>query len=518
MKVDLIVPKTPPAHWNFAFAMDLIGAGFSHPPLSVAVLAALTPSDVDIRIVDENVEEIHWESLSDTVGLSAMFIQRERTFELAARLRAAGKRVLIGGSIVTSLPTQCREACDVVFEGEAELTWPEFISDLRQGATKNHYVASDRFDLSLSVVPRFDLLKMDRYSTASIQTSRGCPYACDYCDVPIIDGRKVRTKTVAVVMAEIEALYALGQRSVFIVDDNFTGNRTFALKVLEAIAAWVASRGYKVIFYCQSTLNIAKDDELLEAMYRANVRRVFLGIESSEASALAGVNKPHNLGLPIVDAVRRIQKWNITVWCALLAGFDDDNAGTYLKYMVFLRNAGIGMVIPGLLQAVPGTAYRERMEASGRLLALQTEYVGGQAGSLDALTVTNVRPNEVALDELVAGYRSFARDVYDYEAYADRVISFLDQGQQPELGAIEFRDAWAVRQILANLFRYYVLNAPADRRRMFTRVVRYAASRRFRRLDEAIFHLVIHKHLFKFYRDVADGTVAVAPDLAMRSA
>jgi radical SAM superfamily enzyme YgiQ (UPF0313 family) len=169
MQIDLIVPRFPPAHWNFAFAMDVGGAAYSHPPVGVATLAAYTPPGVDIRIIDENVETLDLDDLAPTVGLSAMYIQRERTFELARELRRRGKRVLIGGGIVHGLPQRCAEEADVVFHGEAETTWPQFVRDLAAANVSKHYRPTGRFDLKKSKIPRYDLLRIRRYSTGTDQ-------------------------------------------------------------------------------------------------------------------------------------------------------------------------------------------------------------------------------------------------------------------------------------------------------------------------------------------------------------
>ena len=514
MNIDLIVPTFPPAHWNFAFAMDVEGSKYSHPPLGAATLAAYTPDDARVRIFDENVAPIDFGSLADTVGISAMYIQRKRAFELAKMLRAAGKRVVLGGGLVAGLPEACTAAGDVVFHGEAELTWPDFVRDLARGEPKARYDAPERFDMGRSRMPRYDLLQMRAYSTASLQTSRGCPYSCDYCDVPMIDGSRPRTKPVDLVMQEIERNYAFGHRSFFIVDDHFLGNRKYALSVVSEIRRFVERERHKPIFYCQSTLNIANDEEALEALYRANFRRLFIGIESDDVEALKNVRKHQNTQVPVAEAVQRIQKWNITVWAALLAGFDEDKPQTFTRYAQFTRSAGIGMVIPGLLQAVPNTAYHQKMVAQQRYVPLRNGYVAGQAGSLDSLLATNVKPKHMTNEELLAGYRKFVRELYEYDAFGDRLVSFLEAGTAPELGKADLGDVWAARKIVARALRHYVFSGDGERRRFALKIFRYLLKTRMRRVDEAIFHMVIYKHLREFYFAASDERVPLADDLA----
>lgn len=512
MKIDLIVPVFPPAHWNFAFAMDLEGSAYSHPPLGAITLAAHTPDDVAVRVLDESVAPIDLDATADVVGISAMYIQRERAFALADALRARGRTVLMGGGIVAALPDECARHADVCFFGEAEHTWPEFIEDFCRGRHRSHYAAGGRFDMTQARTPRYDLLDMRDYSTGSIQTSRGCPFRCEFCDVPRFDGNRSRTKTLEQVMSEVRQLWDMGLDSIFFVDDHFLGNRRFAKTLLRELASFQRTIGHRLIVYCQTTLNVAADEEMLELLYHAGFRRLFIGIESDEPEALVSANKAHNTTMPVAEAVARIQRWNIAVWCALLAGFDGDGPEVFDRYADFAQRAGIAMVIPGLLQAVPGTAYHERMEREARLVPLRNGYVGGQAGSLDSLLVSNVEPVRMSHEQLIAGYRRLARKLYEHDAYADRVIAFLSAGEMPERARPSLRSLWASRGILERTLRHY-LGGDGERRRFFLRIVRHLLRTRMRRADEAIFHLVIYKHLRDFYFKAADAEVPLADDL-----
>ncbi len=513
MRLDIIVPRFPPAHWNFAFAMDVEGSAYSHPPLGAATLAAHTPADVTVRILDENVTPIDLTTTAPVVALSCMYIQRHRAFELARTLRALGRTVLIGGGLVHALPEECAAVADCVVHGEAEDIWAAILSDIASGTLKPKYRAPGFFDLSKAKVPRYDLFRPGDYSTGSVQTSRGCPYSCDFCDVPSIDGNRSRTKTVDQVMREVESLIALGYRSVFFVDDHFLGKRSFALALLAELGSLSKRINHRVIYYAQSTLNVAEDEPMLEALYLANFRRLFIGIESDDPVALDGVNKSHNTRMPIGDAVARIQRWNITVWAAFLAGFDTDTAGVFDRYLAFIQRAGIGMVIPGLLQAVPGTTLFDRVSAANRLVPLRNGYVGGQAGSLDSLLVSNIEPRNMAYAELLSGYRRFARALYEYDAYGDRVIKFLDSGVKPELAHASLADVWTGRAVLGRLLRYYLVDGDSERRRFFVRVIGHVMKTNLRRADEALFHLVIYKHLRQFYFMASEAAAPLAADV-----
>jgi radical SAM superfamily enzyme YgiQ (UPF0313 family) len=512
MDVDLVVPEFPPAHWNFAFAMDVEGSAYSHPPLGALTLAAHTPSDVTVRVLDECVKPIDLDATAPLVGISAMYIQRKRAFEIADALRARGRTVVIGGGLAAALPDECASHADVVFLGEAEETWPRFLDEYREGRHERVYRAKTRFEMEHARTPRYDLLEMGNYSTGSIQASRGCPFQCEFCDVPQFDGNRSRTKSLAQVMTEVRALWDMGLDSIFFVDDHFLGNRRFAKELLQHLAAFQEEIGHRLIFYCQATLNVAADEELLELLYRAGFRRLFIGIESDDPIALKGVNKAHNTLMSVEESVRRIQRWNIVVWCALLVGFDQDTDEVFDRYARFAQRAGVGMIIPGILQAVPGTAYHERMKREERLVPLRNRYVGGQAGSLDSLLVTNVEPRNMSHDALIAGYRRLSRTLYQYDDYADRVIAFLEAGEMPDLSPTDLRRMWQVRGILKRTLGYY-LGGDVERRRFFWRIARHLVRTRLHRADEAIFHLVIYKHLRTFYLKAADAETPLADDL-----
>lgn len=512
LRFDLVVPRFPPAHWNFSFAADLGGFAYSHPPLGVITLAAHAPEGVTVRVFDENVESVDIGELAPVVGISAMYIQRARAFELATQIRATGRKVVLGGGVVGALPEASARVADTVVAGEGELVWPEVCADAAAGRLAPSYRSEARFDLGGARVPRFDLLRPGAYSTASIQTSRGCPFACDYCDVPQLDGRVPRTKTVAQVMTELEAVHRLGYRSVFFVDDHFLGHRKYAVSLLQALAQWGAQRRHRTIFYCQATVNLARDEDLLELMRRANFRRVFLGIETDDVDALRAVNKVHNTQMPLVDAVRVIQRHNIMVWAALLVGFDGQGPETFARYVGFARAAGIGIVVPGILQAVPGTEYHRRMQASERLVPLRNGYVGGQAGSLDSLLVTNVEPTAMTHDELIRGYQWMVGELYLGEAYAERVIAALAAGIHDDLDGPTLGEVWQQRSALAKVVRHFVGSPDPERRAVARKLAAWCVRARGRRLDEAMFHLVVYEHLREFYGRAARG-VALADDL-----
>jgi radical SAM superfamily enzyme YgiQ (UPF0313 family) len=314
-------------------------------------------------------------------------------------------------------------------------------------------------------------------------------------------------------MEEVRTLHEAGHDSIFFIDDHFLGDPRHARALLAELTTYARSHDHRPIFYCQATVNVATQPEMLEKLYQANFRRLFIGIESDDLIALRSVNKGHNTKMSLVDAVREIQRYNITVWAALLGGFDRDTPAVFDRYLEFARDAGIGMVIPGLLQAVPGTEYHRRMSDARRLIPLRNGYVAGQAGSLDSLPVTNVAPLNMTMDELVTGFRRFCGDLYEPDAYADRIIESLRLGTRAEPGGNHWGDLWASRDLVGRMLKFFAWDGDAANKRVFRRIVQHLIRTRFHRTEEALMHILLYKHLREFYRQAAEAEVPIAPDL-----
>ncbi|MDH3343000.1 MAG: B12-binding domain-containing radical SAM protein, partial [Gammaproteobacteria bacterium] len=370
MKIVLVSTKIEAHAMNFAYCMDLVGCNFSHIPLPLATIAALTPDDVEVTIIDENVEAIPDVLDADIIGFTAILCQKERTFELAKRFRAEGKLVAVGGALVDDQPEECRDAMDVVFKGEAEYTWPRFIEEYRESRHADYYHQQEWVDVKDSPIPRFDLIKTERYSAGCIQITRGCPYRCEYCDVPTKNGGFPRSKAIENALQEIRLLSEIGYDSIFVVDDHFAGNRKFAKDLLRAIAELLPSLPTKMYFYTQVSLNVAKDEELLQLFHDASFRRLFIGIETSDSEQLLNINKKHNIEQDILTSIRRIQSYGITVWAGILFGLDGDSEEKYNNQYDFIMKSGITPVQIGLLQAMPETPLYDRVIEEGRLVEL----------------------------------------------------------------------------------------------------------------------------------------------------
>ena len=273
------------------------------PNLSLPTVAGLTPPGHDIVLVDENVEDIDFDIQADIVGVTGYVIHKKRMFEIIAEFRRRGKFVVVGGPFATLCPEELRGKADVIVVGEAEYLWARFLADYQAGTWKAEYSEPERPSMLDSPLPRFDLLKTDRYRTMTIQFARGCPFNCEFCDIIVMYGRRPRTKSVAQVMAEVNAIHALGVRNIFVVDDNFIGNKKEAKALLAALADWQRQRGYPLDFMTEVSLNVAQDDELLALMKRARFITIFVGIESPRRASLEESKKAQNTREDLVTSV-----------------------------------------------------------------------------------------------------------------------------------------------------------------------------------------------------------------------
>lgn len=519
MKIALVAPRIEAAAMNFRLAMDLVGRSFSHIPLNLATLAALTPDGVEVVIVDENVEALDLDMAVDAVAFTGIYIQRRRLFELAAEFRKRGKVVAIGGSIATDLEADCRERADAVFVGEAEYTWPKFVADLEAGAVQPVYRQTELIDMKDSPLPRLDLLKGDRYASGCIQATRGCPYRCEYCDVPAKDGGRPRSKPVERVLDEVRQHVRLGYDSVFFVDDNFAGNREYARTLLKAIAELQKTLPGPIYFYTQVTLNVARDPELLELFHAAGFRRFFIGIETPSKDSLKAMNKTHNTEMDMRAAIAAIQAHNIIVWAGIILGLDADDDAAFDRQLEFIQETSITPTLIGLLQAMPGAPLYERAVSEGRFKSLPDVVGSGAYGALSTRSVTNLTPKKLSEAELMAGFTRVVRGVFDPKNYGDRLLKSTALGLRPQPRTLDAVH-WNNIAVVARTTVYFLTKADAGSRKLFLRVLGAMVARGFRGFEELFFHVVIYKHLREFYIDSplsADGVGAPpskAPALA----
>lgn len=420
--IVIINPRFGVSYWGMERCMGLLGKQANLPVSCLALLAALVPDEHNVTIIDENVEEIDFSRLetADMICLTGMNVQGQRMREILDRVQPMKALKVVGGPLATVEPEEIEDLADVVFIGEADLSWPQFLSDWVEGRHQRRYEQREKTDMTTLPLPRLDLLKNRRYMFGSMQISRGCPFTCEFCDIIVTFGRKPRLKTSAQVIAEFEAYVRAGFRILFVVDDNLIGNKKAIKVILRDIEAWQRRRGYPLVLFTEASLDLADDPELMELMGRANFQSVFIGIESPSDEALKETKKLQNVRSragTMLERVHRIQASGLDVWCGMIVGFDSDDKQSFDVIPEFLQDARIGNAMVGLLHAIPTTPLHERLQRAGRLNSAEaSDYFG-----------TNVVPVKMSPEDLRAGYTSVTCTVYGAQSYFNRIDAlFLD--------------------------------------------------------------------------------------------
>jgi radical SAM superfamily enzyme YgiQ (UPF0313 family) len=485
MNILLLYPEFPDTFWSFKHALKFVKKKAALPPLGLITVASMLPSAWQRRLVDLNVRPLHGDDLAwaDIAFVSAMAVQQESAREVIARCKTAGVPVVAGGPLFTTGYAEFPEVDHFVLN-EAEITLPRFIADLENDLLKRHYTAEEFPDLGLTPVPDWELLDMKQYASMAIQFSRGCPYRCDFCNVTALFGHKIRTKSSAQIIAELEGLRKRGwQDSIFFVDDNFIAHRAYLKKeLLPALIAWRKANGVTNKFYTECSINLADDDELMTLMVMAGFNQVFIGIETPEATALQACGKQHNTSRDMLDNVRRIQHAGIEVQGGFIVGFDSDTPSIFQKQIEFIQNSGIVTAMVGILQALPGTKLYERLKGEGRLLPHSS---GDNADSN-----TNIVPVMDA-EILRKGYREMMNQLYAPKFYYQRIRTLLQEYRPHQL-----KGRFRMSQFMAFLRSTVVLGVIGRERVHYWRMLAWTAVNRQQALPLAV-TLAIYGHHFR---------------------
>ena len=444
LKVLLIWPKFPPSFWGFEGALKIMPEAAMTPPLGLITVAALCPPTWTLKLLDHAFDEVTDEDLrsADLVMVSAMQAQKADSVAILRRARAQGTRTFIGGPWASSEPDVVRLEADHVMVGEAEEVFSGIAQALEDGTAQSMYRVTDKPDISRSPVPRFDLLRMDKYTSLPVQFSRGCPFQCEFCDIITIYGRTPRTKSSAQLIAELDRLRELGWHGeVFIVDDNFIGNRKNALLLVKALAVWGDAHGRPFSYFTQASVDLADRLELLEAMVAANFIFVFIGIESPSAEALNETKKFQNLRKDNLEQVRIIQEKGLWVLAGFIVGFDSDDQGIFDRQREFIERAAIPWAMVGMLQAPPTTPLYDRMKAQGRLI--------DDSESITNFSAPNFR-TVMPLPTLLDGLSRLLADLYEPGAYFQRALRSLEVWQTKPSQTVPDTPLWDDLRLLAS--------------------------------------------------------------------
>lgn len=441
---------------------------------NLATLAALTPSEFDVEIIDENIEPVDFDQPCDIVGIGGYPTQIKRACELATEFRNRGVLVVCGGPAASLNPKVWRGSADVLVLGEAEHVWPAFLRDYLAGCHRTEYRELGKPDLSDSPVPDFSRQarkSLRKYLIGVVQCSRGCPFDCEFCNVIVYVGRKMRYKPVDRIMQEIEQQARLGYKYIFLADDNFPAGRSKSKAILRAIRDWNQERRSPVKFFTQLSIDISKDDEFLELAAEAGLASVFIGIETPNVESLIETKKLQNVRTDLLEGVRRFHEHGILVGSGSIVGFDNDDITVFQKQFDFFTEAGIAQIACFPLQAAEGTRLKERMIKEGR-------YIGRPAGFESMISAVSILPKNMSVEQLQQGVDWLLGRYYDLDNYVSRVQRFFENYERSPVkdrltipkSSVDLESL----EVLARIGHYLIFRGSAEERRAFRRLVNLA--------------------------------------------
>ena len=498
-RVLCVSPAYSPSFGTFSHAYRLLGRVRAFmPPQGLLVIASYLPEHWQVRFIDENMgpagpRDFAW---ADVVFVSGMHIQAQQIRDIQVRAKAAGKITVLGGPSVSATPDSYPEF-DYIHIGEVGDATDRLITCLDESAARRpvqvRLETTERLPLCDFPLPAYHLTNLDRYFIGSLQFSSGCPYRCEFCDIPALYGRQPRMKSPEQVIAELDAIVSRPHPlAIYFVDDNFIGNRKATRTLLPHLVAWQKRRGYPILFACEATLNLAKQSEILELMREANFHNVFVGIESPDPIALKAIDKGHNAALPMVEAIGTLNSYGLEVVAGIILGLDTDTDETGSSLVQFVERSQIPMLTINLLQALPRTPLWDRLKAEARIIE-------------DPSRESNVRfarPYEEVVEtwrrciqEVYAPERLFARFMHQVDAtYPNRI-------KRPVRGQLTRANLHQGFRLALNLaVRVGLLS---DYRRSFWTAAKYALSRG--QIDAAFGMGLVAYHLIEFSQEARRG-------------
>ncbi len=420
MKILFVYPKVAETFWSFRHALLVVRRKAAFPPLGALTVAAMLPSSWSKRIVDLNVTTLPDQDLlwADYVFISAMIAQKDSTRQVVNRCRMLGVKTVAGGPLFNSYREEFPDV-DHVVQGEGEAVVRELARDIELGTLRPLYKSTGYPSLENAPIPQWDLINMNDYVAMSIQYSRGCPFNCEFCDIIVMNGRVPRMKREEQVIAELDALYSRGWRgSVFIVDDNFIGNKKKVKGLLRRIIDWQKGRKRRLNFFTEASVNLAEDPELMTLMVRAGFNKVFLGLETPSEESLKECGKAQNLSRNLSESVSIIHNNGLAVMGGFIVGFDNDPPDIFQRQVNFIQKNGIVTAMIGLLTAIPGTRLYSRLEEEGRMLFKTSGDNTDVSGTLNFIT-------KMDRQKIITGYKWMMNNIYSPEMYYNRMLAFL---------------------------------------------------------------------------------------------
>lgn len=422
MKIALVIPgissETERSFYDFKFGTKfLLSRRHISYLLAIPSLISLTPPQHEIRVFDQNIEEIDYTWKADLVGITARTMFANRAYEISENFRARGVKTVLGGIHPSMCPEDALLHCDSVVIGEAEETWHAVLKDAENGQLKRLYKAEKLADLKLAPIPDRSSLSKKQYLMDIVQTTKGCPFDCEFCSVHAFDGQRIRSKTVEQVIQEIEGINSYHSRykkktSIFFADDNIIANRTFSKKLFTAL------QPYNINWMCQASINISREGDLLQLMRNSGCGAIFVGLESMSEENLAMMHKGINQRYEYMDAIRKIQSYGILVHSSFIVGYDFDSPSTFDELIDFIKEANLLMPLINILTPLPGTRLFKRLEEEGRILDRDwTKY--------DTQHVVFM-PARMSPDDLLKGYRKVVKSVYSFDSILTKLRYYWD--------------------------------------------------------------------------------------------
>ncbi len=499
MKVLCISPVFPETYWGHERTLQFIGKRSILPPLGLLTVAAMLPRDWEVRLCDMNVRSLEDRDLTwaDVVFLSGMLVQRPSMLEVAARARAMGKTVIAGGPHATATPDALAPYVDSIVMGEAE----DLIAPLCEAllgdrsALPARFVSSGRPDLKQLPPPRYDLLDIKAYHAIGVQWGRGCPFSCEFCDIVELFGRRPRTKRPTQFCRELDAILATGFRgSVFVVDDNFVGNRKETLGLLAPLTTWMRAHKFPFQFFTEASVDLAGCPDLMAGMVAAGFDCVFVGIETPSREALRETHKGQNLKVDLNAAIETLIRSGLDVTAGFIMGFDADDGAALDRQREWVLRSPIPQAMIGILTALPGTQLERRLTREGRLIERASGETFGRANF----------KTKVPESTLLETYRATLKQIYSPEEYFARCLRALRLYPRSDA---HFSLPWsyALRCVVSSMWRQGVRGKYRKAYwRFLGQALRYAPGR----LARAIALAVAGEHMIRYTEE------AVLPRLA----
>jgi radical SAM superfamily enzyme YgiQ (UPF0313 family) len=412
MKIALVIPRdsldSQRSFYDYKFGKRfLLSRKHISYLLAIPTLTALTPPRHEVRVFDENIQDIDYTWKAELVAITVRTMFAKRAYEISETYRTRGAKTVLGGIHPSLCPEDALPHCDSVVVGEAEETWHTVLQDAEHDRLQRLYKAGKAADLRTAPIPDRSLLPKGRYLLDIVQTTKGCPFHCEFCAVHAFDGQTIRNRPMEQVIREIQGINNCDatykkKNAIFLADDNIIANRSFAKEL------FVALRPCNINWMCQASINVSEDPELLELMRDSGCGAVFIGFESISRENLAMMGKGINQRYDYLEAIRKIQSYGILVHSSFIVGYDFDSEDTFDELIDFIRESNLLMPLINILTPLPGTKLFKRLDEQGRILHKDWSKYDTQHVVFS--------PARMSPEELLQGYKRVMKSVYSFDS------------------------------------------------------------------------------------------------------